>query len=479
MELKTLKLHKIIWVTFLLSLLVIAGCSTKETSDDNEMAIEKEQKENREKEEVEQTENTDNQEKSEKIKKSNIDSEEIALGDYDVFLGGEIEETEQFIIVKGESNLLPGARIVGEVSVADDKYFTDTSELVQDDGTFYMELPHHTLNEETTVTIKFHFDGQQDDAIKRHYGDRGQKLKGDFIYQHKGKVGGGNPQNIFKMAKVETTFDQSEEMAIRHFSAPTWYPIPEDQGEPRVWIKVDEIKNDENFYYLHGRSNLLEGSEIQGKYNFETTYASVKPDGSFDMKFEYVYKDDAKFVLKFDPSKYSQWNIIQETYGAKGQKLVGDLVVQDKYSDKLYVKIEEMLESTEIKVPENVQLKIDGTEVTMLLPDHLLFDFDQYVLKDESKKVLSEISQTLALYNQQIEIEISGHTDNQGSEKYNLELSKKRAEEVKNYIASQSDFPNVTFITKGFGMTKPIASNDTELGQAKNRRVEIVIDLKK
>lgn len=93
MEVKTLKLHKIIWVTFLLSLLVIVGCSSKETSDDNEMSIEKEQKENREIEEVEQTENTDNQENSEKNKKSNIDSEEIALGDYDVFLGGEIEET--------------------------------------------------------------------------------------------------------------------------------------------------------------------------------------------------------------------------------------------------------------------------------------------------------------------------------------------------------------------------------------------------
>ena len=131
----------------------------------------------------------------------------------------------------------------------------------------------------------------------------GQKLIGNFIYQHKGKVGRGDPQNIYKMAKVETTFDQSEEMAIRQFSAPTWYPIPEDLGEPRVWIEVDEIKNDENFFYLHGRSNLLEGSEIQGNYNYQTTYASVKPDGSFDMKFEYVYKDEAKFVIKFDPSR--------------------------------------------------------------------------------------------------------------------------------------------------------------------------------
>ena len=85
----------------------------------------------------------------------------------------------------------------------------------------------------------------------------------------------------------------------------------------------------------------------------------------------------------------SQWNIMEETYGEKGQKLVGDLVVQDKYSEKLYIEVEEMFQSTEIKVPDNVELKIEGTEVMMLLPDHLLFDFDQYALKEESKKCIN------------------------------------------------------------------------------------------
>lgn len=482
-----LKQSKILTMAFLFCLFIVAGCNADKVSDDNEVSAEEEDEENKKEEDreleekIDQSTDSDEQQESELTDKEHesTKSKDVTLGDYEVFLGGDMEETANFIIIRGISNLLPGARIVGEVSVADEKYFADTTEIVQEDGTFYMELPHHQLNEETIVTIKFHFDGQQDDAIKRHYGDRGQKLTGDYIYQHKGKVGRGDPQNIFKMAKIETIFEKSEEMAIRQFSQASWYPIPEDQGNPRVWITIDEIKNDENFFYLHGRSNLLEGAQIQGNYNYETIYATVQPDGSFDMKFEYVYKDEAKFVIKFDPSRWSQWNIIEETYGARGQKLIGELVVQDKYSDRLYVEVEEIMNSTEIKVPDNVELKIEGTEVMMLLPDHLLFDFGEYVLKEESKKILTEISETISLYNQQIEITISGHTDNQGSEQFNIELSEKRAEEVKRFLEEKSNLSNVTYITKGHGMTKPIASNDTESGQGKNRRVEIVIDLKK
>ena len=41
------------------------------------------------------------------------------------------------------------------------------------------------------------------------------------------------------------------------------------------------------------------------------------------MKFEYEYKDDPEFKVKFEPAQYYQWNIVKETYGEKGQKLVG------------------------------------------------------------------------------------------------------------------------------------------------------------
>ncbi len=68
---------------------------------------------------------------------------------------------------------------------------------------------------------------------------------------------------------------------------------------------------------------------------------------------------------------------------------------------------------------------------------------------------------------------IEGHTDSVGSEAYNMGLSKRRAESVASYLASQGVNLGNRFATEAFGESKPIASNDTEAGRAENRRVVI------
>lgn len=229
--------------------------------------------------------------------------------------------------------------------------------------------------------------------------------------------------------------------------------------------------------FLHGRTNLLEGSRLRGSFDWNSTETRVKPDGSFDMKIEYKYREDTPFIIEFRPNDY-QWNIIEETYGEKGQKLVGDLVKTNSSGTVQYIEKEFHHKSTELHVPDNVELIIEGTEVKMLVPDHVLFDFDQFALKEESKAILSEIGKTLGQFDKNMEVLIHGHSDNVGDSQYNLDLSKKRAEEVKNFLLKQSNLGNISFLTEGFGETKPIASNDDEAGQAKNRRVEIVINLR-
>lgn len=297
------------------------------------------------------------------------------------------------------------------------------------------------------------------------------------MYQHRREVGGRSPKDIYQQAKVETTFEHAEELAVRHFKEPEWYEIPDDMGDPRVWIEIEEINDDKEYYYIHGRSNLLEGSRIRGEFKYKRDEAHVKPDGSFDLKIEYEYREDTPIVITFDPNRW-QWNPIEEAYGKEGQRLVGDLVVANKHNKRQIIQKEVPLESTEIVVPDNVDLTIDGTEVTMSVPDNLLFDFDKYNLKGDAKKTLLDISKTLKQFKRDIEIVINGHTDNVGNKKYNNELSEKRAEEVRTFLKDQGGLKDANFKTKGYGASKPIASNDSEAGQAKNRRVEIVINLR-
>ena len=72
-------------------------------------------------------------------------------------------------------------------------------------------------------------------------------------------------------------------------------------------------------------------------------------------------------------------------------------------------------------------------------------------------------------------LEIQGHTDNIGSESYNLSLGYKRAEKVMNYLASEKGFPLHRMNVTSYGEYKPIADNGTSEGRAQNRRVALVL----
>ncbi len=100
------------------------------------------------------------------------------------------------------------------------------------------------------------------------------------------------------------------------------------------------------------------------------------------------------------------------------------------------------------------------------------FENGNAILTKASYKVLDELVNTL---NQHpfMEIQINGHTDNQGKEAVNLKLSKERSKAVYDYLLEQSVINPMKH--EGFGSSKPIAPNDTDENKAKNRRVEFVI----
>jgi len=103
----------------------------------------------------------------------------------------------------------------------------------------------------------------------------------------------------------------------------------------------------------------------------------------------------------------------------------------------------------------------------------VLFDTGKYTLKPGAKEKLAKVSGIL-LAHPGLMLEIEGHTDSVGGEEYNQTLSEHRAEAVRDYLVGQGIQPD-TASAKGFGKTKPVASNDTPEGRQQNRRVELVV----
>ncbi|MGR3319700.1 MAG: OmpA family protein [Candidatus Anammoxibacter sp.] len=100
------------------------------------------------------------------------------------------------------------------------------------------------------------------------------------------------------------------------------------------------------------------------------------------------------------------------------------------------------------------------------------FEYKKWGIKPEFNSNLDNIVDILEI-NPDLEIRIDGHTDNIGSKKYNINLSKKRAQAVKDYLVKMG-IDQSRISTKGLGLAHPIATNNTDEGRALNRRAELV-----
>lgn len=151
--------------------------------------------------------------------------------------------------------------------------------------------------------------------------------------------------------------------------------------------------------------------------------------------------------------------IIGATVGGAAGALIG------RQMDKQAEELEEDLDGAEVtRVGEGIKITFDSG---------LLFDFDSYQLRQNTREDLEEMASTLKKY-EDTNILIEGHTDAQGSEDYNQELSENRAEQVNQYLMELGVDPG-RVNTIGYGESQPIASNETADGRQENRRVEVAI----
>jgi outer membrane protein OmpA-like peptidoglycan-associated protein len=103
----------------------------------------------------------------------------------------------------------------------------------------------------------------------------------------------------------------------------------------------------------------------------------------------------------------------------------------------------------------------------------VLFDTGKYTLRPAAREKLAKISGIILAY-PTLTLAIEGNTDSVGGDAYNQDLSEKRADAVRDYLAEQK-IPGTSMTSKGFGKTQPVATNDTADGRQANRRVELVV----
>ena len=202
-----------------------------------------------------------------------------------------------------------------------------------------------------------------------------------------------------------------------------------------------------------------------------------------------VYKDendDVTITIAENSSTYTKGNITVKnnddgsgTYNDKDK----DLLIENDGKGKAIITLKGKsteVEAKPLEKPEKFpKLKmvppvpsIEANSLLITLDSGILFDVDKYDVRPEAERALASLATVLKEADVKA-FEIDGHTDSDASDEYNQALSEKRANAVKDFLASQGLTSEITII--GYGESRPVASNDTPEGKQKNRRVEIVI----
>jgi outer membrane protein OmpA-like peptidoglycan-associated protein len=151
--------------------------------------------------------------------------------------------------------------------------------------------------------------------------------------------------------------------------------------------------------------------------------------------------------------------ILGAAIGGAAGAYIGD------YMDKQAAEIERDIEGARVeRIGEGIKITFNSG---------ILFDVDKAALKETSKHELAKLAVILNKYDD-TNILLEGHTDSTGSDEYNLDLSRLRAQSVANQLAMDSVNPS-RFTIMGYGESQPIADNATQEGRALNRRVEVAI----
>ncbi len=254
--------------------------------------------------------------------------------------------------------------------------------------------------------------------------------------------------------------------------------------------------------------NALEGVDAATRLSFRSTAQKIlilisdamfhqkgdHGDGTTEWTTEtigdYVLRKNIQLYAVAPPTIEDYDRIARKTHGQTFAIMQSFSSILTGFSNTLTSLYAVRYRLSETTPPESADIEIRNSEDQVILKeqvqllavdkkfivDNILFDFDKASLNQNFIPQLNHILAMLKAY-ATIEIEIQGHTDDIGSDEYNISLSEARAIAVRRYLIANGIAPE-RLRTRGLGKGYPIAPNDTEEGRQLNRRTEIVITKK-
>ena len=139
------------------------------------------------------------------------------------------------------------------------------------------------------------------------------------------------------------------------------------------------------------------------------------------------------------------------------------------YMERQAKQLEQQMAGTGVTVTPNPNGNID-----LVMPGNITFAFDSASLNPSFRPTLDKLAATMNEYNQNT-VTIAGHTDSVGNPSYNMNLSRDRANSVRNYLVNRGVAGNRINVV-AYGQTRPIADNNSDYGRQQNRRVELTVN---
>ncbi|GAB6184174.1 OmpA family protein [Thermodesulfovibrio hydrogeniphilus] len=218
--------------------------------------------------------------------------------------------------------------------------------------------------------------------------------------------------------------------------------------------KGKNVKVEGRIYKIdyHIKEGYTSPSALQVLRNYEN---AIKKIGGVK-----VYQEEYEIWLKLDRAGKTFWVYVDSWSGGGAGKTYGIRIVEKE------AMVQEVVADAK-SLMRDIQAKGSASVYG------IYFDFDKADIKPDSEPAIREVAKLLQ-ENRGLKLYVVGHTDNVGSIEYNLKLSKARADAVVRELTTKYKISSDRLKAFGLGQLAPVASNKTEEGRAKNRRVELV-----